>query len=83
VNPFEPLLSYPDDRLMMRRDHPKYLHLILAVTFLHQLQRPVKHDAEFGDYIETTLADVAIANDLAHRLFGHSLDDLSQRPRPA
>jgi len=81
VNPFEPLLSYPDDRLMMRRDHPKYLHLILAVTFLHQLQRPVKHDAEFGDYIETTLADVAIANDLAHRLFGHSLDDLSQPGR--
>ncbi len=81
VNPFEPLLSYPDDRLLVRRDHPKYLHLILAVTFLHQLQRPVKHDAEFGDYIETTLADVAIANDLAHRLFGHSLDDLSQPGR--
>jgi DNA primase catalytic core len=81
VNPFEPLLSYPDDRLLVRRDHPKYLHLILAVTFLHQLQRPVKHDAEFGDYLETTLDDVAIANDIAHQLFGHSLDDLSQPSR--
>ena len=81
VNPFEPLLSYPDDRLLVRRDHPKYLHLILAVTFLHQLQRPVKHDECIGDYLEATLDDVAIANDIAHRLFGHSLDDLSQPGR--
>ncbi|MFA6270974.1 MAG: hypothetical protein WC657_07250, partial [Candidatus Paceibacterota bacterium] len=27
VNPFEPLLSYGDDRLAFRRDHPKYLNL--------------------------------------------------------
>ncbi|MGI8481668.1 MAG: CHC2 zinc finger domain-containing protein [Chthoniobacterales bacterium] len=77
VNPFEPLLSYGDDRLALRRDHPKYLNLILAVTFLHQMQRPRKHDAELGEYIETTLDDIAIANELAHALFGQSLDDLS------
>lgn len=82
VNPFEPLLSYGDDgdgagRLALRRDHPKYLNLILAVTFLHQMQRPRRHDAELGDYIETTLDDIAIANELAHDLFGQSLDDLS------
>jgi DNA primase catalytic core len=83
VNPFEPLLSYGDDRLAFRRDHPKYLNLILAVTFLHQMQRPRKHDAELGDYIETTLDDIAIANDLAHELFGQSLDDLSIPSREA
>jgi hypothetical protein len=77
VNPFEPLLSYGDDRLAFRRDHPKYLNLILAVTFLHQMQRPRKHDTQLGDYIETTLDDIAIANELAHQLFGQSLDDLS------
>jgi len=77
VNPFEPLLTYGDDRLAFRRDHPKYLNLILAVTFLHQMQRPRKHDAELGDYIETTLDDIAIANELAHQLFGQSQDDLS------
>jgi len=81
VNPFEPLLTYPDDRLLVRRDHPKYLNLILAVTFLHQLQRPARHDEALGDYIETTLEDVATANDIAHQLFGHSLDDLSQPSR--
>ena len=49
VNPYEPLLTYAENRLLVRRDNPKYLHLILAVTFLYQLQRPVKHDADAGD----------------------------------
>jgi hypothetical protein len=81
LNPFEPLLDYPDESLLVRRDQPKYLNLILAVTFLYQLQRPVHNDAELGDYIETTLDDIAIANELAHELFGHSLDDLSRPGR--
>ena len=80
VNPFEPLLDYGDGKagaLPLRRDHPKYLNLILVVTFLHQHQRAVKHDAELGDYIETTLEDIAIANELATELFGPALDELS------
>ena len=81
LNPFEPLLTYPDEQLLVRRDQPKYLNLILAVTFLYQLQRPVHSDPELGEYIETTLDDIAIANDLAHQLFGHSLDDLSRPSR--
>ena len=78
VNPFEPLLTYTEDRLAVRRDNPKYLNLILGVTFLHQMQRPVKHDEACGDYIETTLDDIAIANELATALFGQALDDLSR-----
>jgi len=82
VNPFEPLLSYSEDRLAVRRDNPKYLNLILAVTFLHQMQRVEKHDAESGqDYIETTLGDIAIANQLAAALFGQTLDELSRPSR--
>jgi len=81
VNPYEPLLTYADKRLLVRRDNPKYLHLILAVTFLCQLQRPVKHDPDAGDYIETTLDDVAIANDLATDIFGQSLGELSRPSR--
>jgi DNA primase catalytic core len=77
VNPYEPLLGYGDERLTTRRDQPKYLNLILAVAFLHQLQRPVKTHPVLGDYIEATLDDIAIANDLAAELFGASLDDLS------
>ena len=81
INPFEPLLTYTEDRLAVRRDNPKYLNLILAVTFLYQMQRPVKHDEVCGDYIETTLDDIAIANQLATELFGQSLDELSRPGR--
>jgi DNA primase len=81
INPFEPLLSYPTEHLLVRRDQPKYLQLILAVAFLHQLQRPLRHDQDLGDYVEATLEDVAIANELAHQVFGNSLADLSQPGR--
>ena len=74
-------MTYAENRLLVRRDNPKYLHLILAVTFLYQLQRPVKHDADAGDYIETTLDDIAIANELATDLFGQSLGELSRPSR--
>ena len=77
VNPYEPLLNYGDERLSTRRDQPKYLNLILAVAFLHQMQRPVRHHPVLGDYIEATLDDVAMANELAVELFGASLDELS------
>ena len=83
VNPFEPLLTYPEDRLLVRRDHPKYLNLILAVTFLYQLQRPVKRRRRsWANTSKPTLDDMAIANELAHRaVWPQSLDELS-RPRP-
>lgn len=85
VNPFEPLLACGDGTingtLPFRRDHPKYLNLILAVTFLHQHQRAVKTDAELGEYIETTLDDIAVANELAADLFGQSLDELASPSR--
>jgi len=77
VNPYEPLLNYGDERMLFRRDNPKYQRLILTVTFLRQMQRPIKQDAETGvEYIETTLEDIATANELALALFGGSVDDL-------
>ncbi|MEK7706712.1 MAG: hypothetical protein AAB380_01795, partial [Verrucomicrobiota bacterium] len=82
VNPFEPLLNYGDERMLFRRDNPKYQRLILAVTFLRQMQRAVQRDAETGvEYIETTLADIATANELARALFGGSVDDLAPPSR--
>ena len=82
INPFATLLKYGDPdgntgTLTQRRDHPKYLNLILVVTFLHQHQRAVTHDAELGDYIESTLEDVAIANALVSELMSQTLDELS------
>jgi hypothetical protein len=41
----------------------------------------VKHDPIIGEYIEVTLEDIAVATDLAHQLFGLSIDDLSPPSR--
>jgi DNA primase len=83
VNPFADQLSYGDDRLQSRRDQPKYLTLIKAVAFLRQMQKPVKAWAANGldhSYIEVDREDIRLANELAHQILGHSLDELS---RPA
>jgi PAS domain-containing protein len=79
-NPFADLLTFNDERLLMRRDQPKYLALIEAVAFLRQMQKPVKQTVADGrayDYVEATLADIAAANELAVEILGRSLDELS------
>ena len=83
VNPLADQLSYGDDRLQSRRDQPKYLTLIKAVAFLRQMQKPVKSWSANGldhSYIEVDREDIRLANELAHQILGHSLDELS---RPA
>jgi hypothetical protein len=67
-----------------RRDHEKYLTLIDAITLLHQHQRPVRTAAVQGqpiEYVEATLADIALANRLAHEVLGRSLDELPPQTR--
>jgi len=85
VNPYADRLTYGDDRLQGRRDHPKYLNLIKAVSFLHQMQRETRvakrSTGEAFEYIEVTPADVRTANKLAHEILGHSLDELSRPSR--
>lgn len=75
-NPYSKLLTYLDDRLLVRRENPKYMNIINTVAFIHQLQRPTK--AKDGiEYIEATLEDIEIANELAHNILGKSLDELT------
>ncbi|WP_299945303.1 CHC2 zinc finger domain-containing protein [uncultured Microbulbifer sp.] len=79
VNPYAQQLRFADSRTRTRRDHEKYLTLIDSITLLHQYQRGIKtvaHNAQQIDYIETTLDDIALANDLAHDILGRSLDEL-------
>jgi DNA primase len=79
VNPFADRLTFADTATRTRRDHVKYLTLIAAVTLLHQHQREIKTSTHAGTqvrYIETTPADIALANQLAHEVLGRSLDEL-------
>ncbi len=85
VNPFAEALTFCDGRTRTRRDHVKYLTLIRAVTLLHQHQRPRRSatgpDGAQVGYIEVTVADVALANRLAHEVLGRSLDELPPQTR--
>ncbi len=84
INPFAEQLTFPAHSLRARRDHKKYLMLIKAIAFLHQKQRTVK-EAERGGktfrYIEVTKDDIRRANELAARVLGASLDELSAPAR--
>ena len=84
VNPYADQLTFLDDRTRMRRDHEKYLTLIDAIALLHQHQRPVRSLTR-GDktlrYIEVELADIALANRLAHEVLGRTLDELPPQTR--
>jgi PAS domain-containing protein len=85
-NPFAGRLSFSADRLLMRRDQPKYLAMIETIAFLHQMQRPLKRMTQDerlvpgdrqAEYVEVELSDIAMANELAADILGQSLDDLS------
>jgi hypothetical protein len=84
INPYADDLTFLDDNTRTRRDHKKYLTLIRANAYLHQYQRPVKvlvHGGEPVKYIEATLEDIEIANQLACEVLGRSLDELPPQSR--
>jgi DNA primase len=91
VNPYADKLTFLDDRTRTRRDHEKYLTLIDTIALLHQHQRPIKSaviagDATAGasqtvDYIEASVADIELANRIAHEVLGTSLDELPPQTR--
>lgn len=84
MNPYAHQLTFVDDRTRMRRDHEKYLTLIESLALLHQYQRPihaVPHQGQVIRYVEVTLDDIAMANQLAHEVLGRTLDELPPQTR--
>jgi hypothetical protein len=85
VNPYAGELTYPDDKLLMRREQKKYLTLIKTIAFLHQYERDVKKvkgpGGKLMEYIEVIPEDIALANKLAAEVLGRSLDELSPHTR--
>jgi len=84
VNPYATKLTFLDDKTRTRRDHKKYLTLIRSITLLHQYQREIKTTYFRGKslpYIEVSLEDITIANQIAHEVLGRSLDELPPQTR--
>ena len=84
VNPYANQLTFLSDKTRTRRDHAKYLTLIKTITLLHQYQRETKiinHQGQAVEYIEVTLDDIEVANQIAHEVLGRTLDELPPQTR--
>ncbi len=84
ANPYARHLTFLDDATRTRRDNKKYLTLIRSIALLHQFQRPQKTTVVRGkpeSYIEVTLDDIELANQLADEVLGRSLDELPPQTR--
>ena len=84
LNPYAQHLTFPDQTTRLRRDHEKYLTLIDTIAFVHQHQRPIRthrRGEQIIEYIEATLADIELANRIAHDVLGRSLDELPPQTR--
>jgi hypothetical protein len=84
VNPFAPALTFATARTRNRRDHEKYLTLIDSIALLHQHQRQRGQHLVNGrtvEFVEVTLDDIALANELAPEVLGRSLDELPPQTR--
>jgi len=77
IIPFVDLIEFPPSWLRGRRDHDRFLSLIEGIAFLHQHQREIGSD-NGADYLIASLEDYAIAHDLAHLVFAHSVTDLTK-----
>jgi DNA primase len=80
VNPYADQLSFRDDQTRSRRDHVKYLTLIRSIALLHQYQREVRIHGDLH-YIEVTLSDIELANELAQEVLGRTVDELLPQTR--
>ena len=74
-------LTFATARTRNRRDHEKYLTLIDAIALLHQHQRETRTLPGGQRFIEVTLDDIALANELAPEILGRSLDELPPQTR--
>ena len=84
INPYAPALTFATARTRNRRDHEKYLTLIDAIALLHQHQRRRGQHIVNGrlvEFIEVTLDDLALANQLVPEVLGRSLDELPPQTR--
>ena len=77
-NPYAEKLRIPKACFKPLRTNSHYLHFIEAVTFYHQYQREVKTCEITGEqYIETSLEDIAAANELIEEVLIAKSDELS------
>jgi hypothetical protein len=81
VNPFATKLHIPETVFKPLRTNAHYLQFIEAITFVHQFQREVKKDNQGNEFIETTLEDIELANELLKEVLLAKSDELTKACR--
>ena len=81
VNPYAEQLVIPEQVFKPLRTNSHYLQFIESVTFYHQYQREMKHDERGKPYIETTIEDIEIANELLKEVLLAKSDELTKATR--
>jgi len=82
INPYAEHLVLPRSVFRPRRSNAHYLQFIEVVTFYHQHQRESHFDENTGEeYIETTLEDIKMANDLIKDILLRKSDTLNGATR--
>jgi hypothetical protein len=81
-NPYAEQLVIPKEVFKPRRSNAHYIAFIEAVTFYKQYQRDHQVDKESGEvFIETTLDDIAEANELMKNILLKKSDELGYATR--
>jgi hypothetical protein len=81
-NPFAEQLIIPKEVFKPRRTNAHYLAFIEAITFYKQYRRTHQVDKESGEmFIETTLEDIAEANELMKNILLKKSDELGYATR--
>ena len=82
VNPYAEQLVIPKEVFKPRRTNAHYIAFIEAITFYKQYQREQKVDKETGEiFIETSLEDIAEANELMKNILLKKADELGYATR--
>lgn len=81
-NPYALELLIPQEVFKPRRTNAHYIAFIEAITFYKQYQREQKVDEQTGEvYIETTIEDIAEANELMKDILLKKSDELGYATR--
>jgi len=81
VNPYAEKLIIPGSVFKPLRTNAHYLQFIEAITFIHQWQRHKQKDNQGNEYIETTLEDIELANELLKEVLLAKSDELTKACR--
>ena len=82
INPYAESLRIPTKCFKPLRTHDHYLQFIETVTWYHQYQREERADPDTGEvFIETTIEDIEIANELIKEVLLTKSDELPRSIR--